>query len=689
MGCAFLCLLVLINSPFPAAAAPVENEPQVSSSLSQNSYWYKPGNTVKFELTVVNNSKTLLKNISIRVKVHSPNKTRADLDAYMKGKPVKSYKINQTLKKNATLKPGRNLFKLEFIIPSSWTTNGVYPVSAETLRSENVEATALTQLIVMSGLDPEKQMPLKVATMFDVSDRAYRNPEGLFTNTDLAKECTSDGKDSGWIASLNDVLAGEENFRATVAVSPLLLEEMEDMADGFTVKKGEKVKEYKVESKQAAEASDAVTDMGALAVNPRFQFCALPYAYPDLEVLSAMGWTKDATSQIKKGRDTCKRVLKTALKTETFIPPLLKMNSKVAGELNGDIGEFILLSPQLLNRSKKGQKLAEGLTLSNPVEIDTGKSEPGATAIFTDLRMENLLVKLSSCKDAQLVAQVILAELTNLYLERPAKLRVCAIYWPNWWRPSKEVLDEVIKAISTVPWLQAATLNDCFFSVPPLEEVSLEIPGLTPEEEGNSSQVRKARNAVQGYSEITFRDNPIMPILQRNLYISESAVWKEFDIEEEGLEYPAYIKSTIDGELAKIAIPETGTITLTSGRGDIPVSIINGTGYRVKTVLKFESNGLAFPEGKSLKATLEPKENLFEIPVKAEKGGRVNLSATLEGEDFVIDDVTFSVITSTFNTFAIFFVGGLMGIIGLTWVVKIYTKRRVGKHKKRQLQESD
>lgn len=690
LGFACLGLLILVNIPLPAMAASVEIESSVSSSITKNSYWYKPGSTALLDLTVVNNTKTALKNISIRVKVHAPNKNREDLDAFLKGKPVKSYRINQTLKKNATLKPGRNIFRLEFIIPSSWSTNGVYPLSVETIKSEKVEATALTQLIVMSGLDQNQQTPLKVATLFDLSDKAYRNPEGQFTNTDLAKECTPDGKDSGWIVSLLNTLSKEEKFKGTLAVSPLLLEEMEDMSNGFTVTKGKQKKDYDSDSKEAVAVADSITKTAAMAKNARFQFCSLPYAYPDLEELVRMGWTEDATSQIKKGRDTCKRILDTAVKTETFIPPLLKMNSKAAGEIKRDIGEFLLLSPQLLNRSKKGQKLAEGLTLNSPVAIDTGDSETGPTAIFSDLRMEELIVELSSSTDPQLVAQVILAELTNLYLERPAKFRVCAIYWPNWWRPTKEVLNEVIRAISTVPWLQTTTLNDCFYSVPPLENVSLEIPEPTAEEENSYyPKIKKAHRSVNDYSEIIFRDNPIRPILQKNLYISESAIWAEFNIEKEGLKYPDYLNSTVEGELAKITIPETGTITLTSGRGDIPVSIINNTGYKVKTVLRFTSNGLVFPEGTSKKTTLEPKENLFEIPVKAEKGGRVNLSATLEGKDFVIDDVSFSVITSTFNTFAIFFVGALLGLIGLTWLIKIYAKRSVGKHKKRQLKESE
>jgi len=128
------------------------------------------------------------------------------------------------------------------------------------------------------------------------------------------------------------------------------------------------------------------------------------------------------------------------------------------------------------------------------------------------------------------------------------------------------------------------------------------------------------------------------------------------------------------------------SITLTSSRADIPLSIVNRTGYRIKAVLNFASDGLAFPGGDHKKVLLEPKENLLEIPVRVRKKGRVSFSAQLKADSLTLGELSFSVRTGRFNTFAVLLVGILLALIGITWVSKIVSRRKVGKHKKRQLQ---
>jgi hypothetical protein len=145
----------------------------------------------------------------------------------------------------------------------------------------------------------------------------------------------------------------------------------------------------------------------------------------------------------------------------------------------------------------------------------------------------------------------------------------------------------------------------------------------------------------------------------------------------------------VAGELSKVELPAMGSITLTSSKAKIPLSIVNGTGYRIKAVLKFSSNGLSFPSGNEQKVLLEPKENLFEIPVKVKKKARVRFSARLEADSLTLGEVEFSVLTSRFNTFAVALVGSLLVLIGIFWAAKIYSRRKVGKHKKYQLQEAN
>lgn len=48
-----------------------------------------------------------------------------------------------------------------------------------------------------------------------------------------------------------------------------------------------------------------------------------------------------------------------------------------------------------------------------------------------------------------------------------------------------------------------------------------------------------------------------------------------------------------------------------------------------------------------------------------------------------------SVLTSRFNTFAIVLVGGILGLIVAGWGIKLISRRRVGKHKKRNIKKAE
>lgn len=684
-----LCIMIFTYLPSaPTATAASSDSSTIRMTLSKDAYWYKPGATVRLNVTLINLTDKELENVSIRVKVHAPDNYRSDMDNTLKKKPVKNYRINKILERNDVLEPGDNKYKLNLSIPSTWFSDGVYPLTVEAIKSNKVETSEVTQLIIMSGLEPEKQVPLKLVTVFDMAETPNRNPNGLFSSTSLAKEC-SRNKDNCWITTVIEELTKRENYKCAVAMSPLLLEEMEDMSNGFSVETKEGDKEYKNDSNESSFTANAISELGAIALDPRFQFLDTPYAYPDLEKLSQMGWVEDSSSQIEQGRDLSSEILKTDISEDYFFPPMMMINSTTLEELEDDIGRYLVISPKVLERNDKGKRLEKGLTLSNPVDIEVGEDKAGATAIFSDRRLEELIARVQSSEDSHGVTQLILAELTNLFLERPAMTRSCVMLWPSWWRPTTAVTSEVISAISNAPWLQTSTLEECFAEVEPLEDVSYEIPEPQTGPGSYYTDVGKARNSYIDFSNVTFPDNPYIKLLTQDLFISESSLWEESDSIAEGLKYADYVKSTVSEELKKIVIPVSPTITLTSGEGDIPISVVNGTGYQVKTVLRFQSNGLSFPDGSVLETVLEPKENFFEVSVKAEKDGRVPLSATLEGQDFIIDHATFSVLTSTFNSFAMALVGGLLGLIALIWIAKYYTKRRVGKHKKRQLKEGE
>ena len=688
LAVSFVLALVLLLAPLSRTAAVADpGKPEVRIALSTDAFWYRPGDTVKLQVTLNNETDQALEGVSVQAWIHSVSKTRSDLDACFEGKPVRSFRLKETLGRDLSLSPGNNGFNFDLTIPSRSFSDGVYPLTVEAVNSDDVLAKAISELIVMDPEVTEEFRPLKLSMVFDLSEPPHQGPDGNFEDDELARECSASGKEPGWYSSIVSEVEKWGDQRFTFSLSPVILREMLDMTDGYVVSQGGKDKEVGGDSTSASDVASVVSRFQEMAASPRIQFLSTPFASPNLETLVSLGWVEDAGQQILLGDMTLGEGLESSIGTDYFFPPGLEANSRVVSELNDDMGRFLLLSPQLLRRTSKGRKLATGLTLGSPVEI-AATGDRQVLGLFADARLEEVIGLVGPSGDPHGVAQCILSDLTNLYLERPAVTRACVLLWPDWWRPSVRIIDEVLKAIDGAPWLESVTLGECWAAVPPIEDTVLEIPELAFDSDGYFTQVGYARNRYQDYSGIALTDNPVLPSLERNLFISESKLWQG-DGEARGLEYAEAVVSTVDEELAKVSIPPIGSVTLASEKAGVPFSVINGTSYKIKAVLSFSSNGLSFPEGDSLDVILEPKENLFEVPVEANKKGKVRFTVRLETDRIVLAELDIPVQTSRFNTFAIILVGGLLGLIVLIRALKMASRRKVGKHKKHQLSEAN
>jgi len=228
----------------------------------------------------------------------------------------------------------------------------------------------------------------------------------------------------------------------------------------------------------------------------------------------------------------------------------------------------MLLSSSLLERTATGKRILRGSTLGQPVELAGAKAGSKDQALFEDARLRSLFDRVSASGDPQGVAQCILSELTNLYMERPEKLRTCAVLWPSGWRPSRQVLNEVMKAISGAPWLRTATFAQSIMNVPSLNNDPLDIPDAGPPSGDYFSQVAQAAastRASKRWSRPTTRCSRQWPAAS---HTARADVWRQWNREIQGLSYASWVTGTVDSEVAKITVPQTGSYSVTSSEQD-------------------------------------------------------------------------------------------------------------------------
>ena len=370
---ALLVAFVLLSQAAPVASAAPGDADGIRIAFSKDSYWYKPGDKVQMRVTLDNVTRRTINNVSIRARVHTPNTTRADLDACFEGKLRKSYRQTETYGPYAVY-PGNNLFNLELELGASRYSNGVYPLAVEVVRSQSVAENAISELVVMSFDETEKLVPLKLSWIFDTLKPPYMNPEGSFKNDELARACDPAGKNPGWYPTLLGEIEKWQDMRFSLVLSPMLLEEMRSMTGGYVIKNRGKSREVGPESRQAVNASTVLAGFSRLPQSSRNQLMPAPYASPDLEELVSRDWSEDASQQLAGGHKLLEEILDTALSGEFSCPPGLNANSRVVAELGNELGQFLVLSPGLLDRSRDGKKVLKGTDLGSPIFI-RGASE--------------------------------------------------------------------------------------------------------------------------------------------------------------------------------------------------------------------------------------------------------------------------------------------------------------------------
>lgn len=684
LACLFLIAVMIAQAllALPAAArAATDKTADVRIALAKDSYWYEPDGVIRMVLTLDDTARQQVKGVDIRLRVHARNTTRADLDATFDAKPGKVYRQTTWLGRNLTLNPGNNTFKYEVQLDPGRFEDGVYPLTIEALRDGTAVASIISELTVMSVKNNPAITPLALSIVFDTLEPPHRAPDGTFDDEELAAECSTSSKNPGWYTNLLWLAEKYPELNLSFSMSPMLTEDISNMAGGYQVKSDAGVKRVGPDSRQAVDASATLSGLRRLAQSPHYQIMPAPYASPDLESMVSLKWTADARDQLTAGKKMLEKDLDTALSDEFIAPPGLLTNSRVLRTLEPQAGQFMLLSSSLLDRSARGKKMLRGSTLGQPVELAGAQKGGKVQALFEDARLRAVFERVCDSGDPSGVAQCILSELTNLYLERPEKLRTCAVLWPGTWRPPRQVLSEVMKAISTAPWLKTTTFAQSIMNVPSLENDPLDVPEAGAPSNDYFSQVARARDQYQGFKAMVSTDNPLLAPMARSLAYSESDVWRQWNRQIKGASYASWVIGTVDGEVAKVEVPQTGSLSITSSDKTISLSIVNGTTYRIRATLTLVSNGLTFPRGSVQKVRLEPKENVLEIPVTVKKQGRVRFLARLQTSDFILGEVDSSVLTSRFNTFAIMVVGGILLLIGILWVRQEAARRKAGKHR--------
>ncbi len=672
-----LAIPLLLMCPGPVPASPVKDEKKLSLSLWKNSYWYEPQATVDFFLDVENKGQEI-KDVDIRLKLHRELIARSHLDQFLDGKWTRVLQQKKVID-GVELEKGPNQFHFNLVLPRRIKSTGIFPVTVELLSRGDVIASQITEVVVFS---PAGFPPLDLVMLWDIAEPPQVDPQGYFVDDSLAEDCRGVGEE-GWLHYLTDGMVKHENLRFTLAVTPSTLEELSELSGGYKLIQGDKVVELGKDSRGATDAFALLDTWRKLAGEPRFQFLPAPYSYPDLESLMALGWAGDVREQLSRGLSIQEEVLGGIIAEEYIFPPALSVDSKTLSVLKDRGIKSLVIGQKEVDRAPGAEEVANGLSISSPVTVIDSQSRSLFAAVV-DERVERLIEDRKGAKNYRETVQLLIAELTGLFLERPAYHRMTVLLWPSSVGPSKELITELFNTLDGAPFLRTVTLGEAMSGVEPRSEVRIKIPSLEAKPDGYYSEVSRAKRELRTFSDMVFPKNPLLDPLRKNFYLSESYLWKSRGLTARGLSFVDDIVSTVEGELDKIRFTGETSIAITSEKAKLPISINNGTGQRAKVTLVAEAPELYFPEKSTWEQVLEPKENIIDVPVEVKKKGRFDLKLNIQVGDRNIDELVIRVSTSRFNLFALPVLGLILGALFLLRLMRIVLRRRAGKHKRKR-----
>jgi hypothetical protein len=666
-----LALAVAASATLAVAPAAAQEEPAVRLLLVEQTPFATAEDPFEVEVRAINHSTTPFEDLSLAVTVWSAARTRSDYAQVLEAGPIsplgiKVFPLRGGLAPGATRSFEAEWERLAFLVER--TENALYPVTVE-LRSADAQLAEIRSALVFV-MDPPLA-PLDVAACFVLDAPVRIRADGALLDTEIEEQILPGGRLDVIIGAIEDTSAP-----VTVVVSPLLLEALADMRDGFRVVAGEGVEERPPEDPTAVAAGDLLDRIREVARRTdTTELVALPYASPSVPSIIEAGLDDDLTVQIDRGRAVAEAVLGAVPSQTIFRPPSSALTDDSLLELSRILSEDGTTESLLIDADTFQPPAGLAVTPHGATPVADGSM----TAVTPDPVVEERTA--AADQDPALSAMWTIGELSAIYFERPSIPRGVAVVFGEGEQPPGRFLRVFLDGLevrSGIRWLRGVKATRVAVGQPPPDDPTepreLQAASRAP---GFSSAVvaglEEGRDDVDALGSMA-EQSPLLDQLRRGLLLAQSRYLAGHEVDR--LSLISSVRAAVAAELEKIHPPLASSITLTSQGGIIPVTLRNDAGYPVRVQLTLRSTRLRFVGGPSRRVRLERPVQQFVFPVRAQTTGRFPVRVELETPDGVPIGSSRIVVRSTaYNRIALLITTGAALFLALWWVRRLLSRR--------------
>ncbi len=640
LACSALALLSLAG-PGPAAAAQGGLEdPPVRLVLTRQPTWHDDTGPLNIKLRIENDGSEELGGFTLQLTRYERVTSRSALEDSFDGGfgPATAFPKDFS----RTIEPGEAdsvqlRQPISKLFPLGTGEAGVYPltiaaldpITGETLDAEH------TQIIYYPSKPEIRLVMVPVVPLNEVPARA---PDGSYQ-----QDASTGGwplerglETGGWLAGMLDALQDEAgDLRLGLAPTPRLVEEIADMADGYTrITSGSEPVEVDEGADGARVAASFLENLSDTLEAPGVQPLLVPYSFPDLPALVSELESPDR--QVSIGQQVMADHTDSLIDTRWLFPPGGRLDAGTLDDLRiSGIAERTFFSSDSLEGSSNPLVGCpdQSPSFTCPVRVRAEAEE--TLGYVSDEQLQARLSALERESDKQIMLQRFFAESAMIREELPGVPdRIVQATIPAGWRPTPRLSTRLFRGLANAPWLRTVTPREGLQRAQPQTRrivSKLPDPTLQPDQ-SYYAQIQDTQQEVEQFKSIG-PPNDLLVRLRRNLLVAQSrSWWIDSSRLEEGREYATRASEEVSAELDKIDMSGRDAITLTSREGPVSFVVSNDTGYKVTLDFRLTSQQLRF-EDEDFTETIPPGNKIIQRQATAQSSGTFAMDALIETPD--------------------------------------------------------
>jgi hypothetical protein len=619
-----LALVSVLAGPVPARA----QQGAVTLTMVSQSVWNGPDRPLNIVFRATNTTDQTFDSLSVALTIEARARSRSHYDLSLRAEatspiftyafaragsiPVgdsKSFSIRQTLE-----------------LLSTRGVEGLYPLEIE-LRSDDVPIARMrTPLIFLTEVPA---VPLNLAWTWVLSSPVHHRPDGVFVSESLERSIRPGGRVDSMVAALNEM----QDVPVTVVVSPVLLQQLRSMVDGYRIALAEEVRTVAPGTGGAADAQRILDELRDVVAQPATEVVALPFGDPSIPALFEAGLANDLSELVRRGRNEVESTLGASPVIRVTRPPYSQLDPGTLARLAARGGQTLLLDPGFLP--------SEGRFMFTPPAVTqvTGGGRTMA-AIVPDVTVTART--LAYPDDPELAARAALGELASIWFEFPGTPgRGAAVLFPEA-APQRPAFFEAFgRLVRASPWLAPATATGFVPAIDPQQAAPL-APRVYPHFStayvrsllGARAQVTRFGNTLDDPAD---REAELLEPLDHDLLMAESATF--IAQSSLGAEFVQHVIRSIRDVYDEVSIPSQ-VFTLTSQTGELPIVVRNDSGHELNVQIRFVADRrMGFPNGGDHVLALPTGAQILRFAVSARATGLIPIRMQIRTVGSVSPDV--------------------------------------------------